>query len=568
MQIFRFSPVTTARAAAVGLTGTLLAAASAHAAGCPGNPDAIGTSRTIVVAPGVYSRVGVMQYPNTLPLAEKEVVITFDDGPLPPASNQVLDTLAAQCVKATYFLVGEMARNFPTVVRRIHDEGHTIGTHSENHHIPFEKLPVDKLRWEIDEGIADVAAAAGNTRYVAPFFRIPGLGRSDQVESELAARSLVVFSSDTVADDWHRHITPNQIIALAVSRLQRLGKGILLLHDIHKWTAAALPGLFKALKDKGFTIVQVVGPEQAILAAGDTPREQATAPEQAAGVAAAAPVPAAQLETKPDAAPAEAPITTAAQPSAEPTKTEGQSGEGERNEAKAVEAKADHEAKADDQAKAAEAKVSEAKTTDTETADTKAAETKPAETNATEIGGTDAAAADANIKGTKTAEADADGKSVAEKPGPKKWLIAISMAGQLSIDDGRTEPTWPAISLPTAPDLVLLLPVPDASSFDPAYAVEPAAWLALQSDAANPQWPAQAALALPTADPELPAPSVQDTGLAADSLQPDDHIPGSPPNDSDAKRHSALPALTHSAAREPQEPAAGDVPTFPPPNEP
>jgi peptidoglycan/xylan/chitin deacetylase (PgdA/CDA1 family) len=161
----------------------LFIAGPVAAAECPGHPDAIGTSRTIVVAPGAYSRLGTIQYPDTLPLVDKEVVITFDDGPLPPSSNRILDTLAAQCVKATFFLVGEIARSFPTVVRRIHEEGHTIGTHSEDHPLHFDRLSADELHWEIEEGIADVAAAVGNTQDLAPFFRIPGFGRSEEVET-------------------------------------------------------------------------------------------------------------------------------------------------------------------------------------------------------------------------------------------------------------------------------------------------------------------------------------------------------------------------------------------------
>jgi peptidoglycan/xylan/chitin deacetylase (PgdA/CDA1 family) len=225
---------------------------------CPGNPDALGTSRVIAIDPDQLQRVGRMQYPDSLPLADKEVVLTFDDGPLPPYSNQILDILAAQCVKATYFMVGTMARAYPQVVRRVYEAGHTIGTHSDNHPMHFSRLPIEKLRQEIDGGIADVSAALGDRKYLAPFFRIPGLDRSDTVDSELAARSLTVFSSDTVADDWHRRISPSQITALALKRLEARGKGILLLHDIHATTVAALPALLKGLKDNGFRIVQVV----------------------------------------------------------------------------------------------------------------------------------------------------------------------------------------------------------------------------------------------------------------------------------------------------------------------
>jgi peptidoglycan/xylan/chitin deacetylase (PgdA/CDA1 family) len=244
--------------ATLGLVAPACIPGAAVAEECPGHPDALGTSRVLVVDPAKISRVGVMQYPQSLPLADKEVVLTFDDGPLPPHSTAVLDILAAQCVKATFFLVGEMAREFPSVVRRIHEEGHTIGTHSEHHPLRMHKLPIEKVRAEIDRGIADVGGALWDQKDLAPFFRIPGLARSDAIEKELADRSLVVFSSDTVADDWHRRIRPTDISRLALSRLEARGKGILLLHDIHHVTVAALPELLSKLKAAGFHVVHVV----------------------------------------------------------------------------------------------------------------------------------------------------------------------------------------------------------------------------------------------------------------------------------------------------------------------
>jgi peptidoglycan/xylan/chitin deacetylase (PgdA/CDA1 family) len=251
--------------------------AGQDAANCPGRPDALGTSRVLAIDPAQYPRIGRMQYPDSLPLADKEVVLTFDDGPLLPYSNQILDILASQCVKATYFLVGEMARAFPATVRRIYEEGHTIGTHSEDHPTQFGQLPVEKMRHEIDWGISDVSAALGDPKYLAPFFRIPGLARSDIVESELAARGLTVFSSDTDADDWHHRISGQQITALAIRRLEARDKGILLLHDIHPATVAALPGLLKELKDKGFHIVQVVPAASHVIAMANKPKAQSLA---------------------------------------------------------------------------------------------------------------------------------------------------------------------------------------------------------------------------------------------------------------------------------------------------
>ena len=247
------------------------------AANCPGHPDALGTSRVLALDPAEYPRVGRMQYPDSLPLNDKEVVLTFDDGPILPYSDQILDILASQCVKATYFLVGEMARVFPATVRRIYEEGHTIGTHSEDHPTRFGQLPVEKIRHEIDWGISDVSASLGDSKYLAPFFRIPGLARSDIVERELAARGLTIFSSDTDADDWHHRISGKQIIALAMQRLEARGKGILLLHDIHPATVAALPGLLKELKDNGFHIVQVVPAASYVIAMANKPRARTLA---------------------------------------------------------------------------------------------------------------------------------------------------------------------------------------------------------------------------------------------------------------------------------------------------
>jgi peptidoglycan/xylan/chitin deacetylase (PgdA/CDA1 family) len=254
--------------ATVILTAGLIAALSAvsnisaasAAETCPGNPNALGTTRVLTIDTTQYTRIGAMDHGAELPLADKEVVLTFDDGPLPRYTNQVLDILAAQCVKATFFLIGEAAHAYPATVRRIFADGHSIGTHSEDHPLRFGKLPPLQVEYEIDKGIIDVGAALGDSRQVAPFFRVPGLAHSDTIENELAARHLIWFGSDTVADDWHPRTSPKKIIALAMSRLEARGKGILLLHDIHRATAVALPGILKELKDRGFHVVQVASP--------------------------------------------------------------------------------------------------------------------------------------------------------------------------------------------------------------------------------------------------------------------------------------------------------------------
>jgi peptidoglycan/xylan/chitin deacetylase (PgdA/CDA1 family) len=229
--------------------------------GC--NPTALGTSRTIFVDPQVHSRIGAMSYPETLPLRDKEVVLTFDDGPERPNTGDVLDILASECVRATFFIVGRMAKIHPKLVRRAVDEGHTVGTHTMNHPLHFRALPFDRARQEIEAGIQATSAALGDPTRLAPFFRFPGFGRTEAAEQYLASRGLMVWSADFPADDW-RKISPEEVARRALSRLEEHGKGVLLLHDIHKRTVEALPIIFEALKAWGYHVVHVrqAAPEQ------------------------------------------------------------------------------------------------------------------------------------------------------------------------------------------------------------------------------------------------------------------------------------------------------------------
>ncbi len=240
-----------------GTPAILLAGTPAHASDCSGKPDVLGTSRTLVVDPTEHLRIGTMQYPETLPLKDHEVVLTFDDGPIPAHTNPILDVLASQCVKATFFIVGQMARNFPATVRRVRDLGHTIGTHSQTHPYHFGNMPPERMKAEIEDGIKNTAEALNDPAAMAPFFRFPGLGRTEAMESYLASRGIMTWSADFPADDW-LHISSKQVISTALSRLEARGKGVLLLHDIQPRTQAALPTLLHELKVRGYRIVHVV----------------------------------------------------------------------------------------------------------------------------------------------------------------------------------------------------------------------------------------------------------------------------------------------------------------------
>src|SRR5262245_41759145 len=245
------------------LVAALFAVTGGVAAAECDNPNALGVSRILVVDPAALPLIGTMSYHDTLPLEDHEVVLTFDDGPLPRHTEPVLNILASECVKATYFMVGRMATAYPTWARKVAAAGHTVGTHSQSHPLTFHRMPLDKATQEIDQGFASVQAALGDDYKVAPFFRYPGLLHQANSEAYLAERGIMAWSADVPSDDWKRRVPAKEIVERSVSRLEAKGRGILLLHDIHKKTVAALPDLLAELKARGFKIVHVVpGPQQ------------------------------------------------------------------------------------------------------------------------------------------------------------------------------------------------------------------------------------------------------------------------------------------------------------------
>ncbi|MDU6729090.1 MAG: polysaccharide deacetylase family protein [Bradyrhizobium sp.] len=237
--------------------GSGLGSPGAAAAECPGHPNALGTSRVLVVDPQEHPRIGAMQYKETLPLRDHEVVLTFDDGPVPKYSNQVLQILADECVKATFFTIGRQAKADPEGVRKLAAAGHTVGTHSQNHPLSFNRMTLDQVKPEVDQGIASTAAALSDPSALSPFFRVPGLLRGEAVENYAGTLGLQMWSADFLADDW-RSISGTKVYELAIKRLEARGKGILLLHDIHARTVDALPKILTELKAKGYRIVHVV----------------------------------------------------------------------------------------------------------------------------------------------------------------------------------------------------------------------------------------------------------------------------------------------------------------------
>jgi peptidoglycan/xylan/chitin deacetylase (PgdA/CDA1 family) len=154
-----------------------------------------------------------------------------------------------------------MALKYPSIVRRIYLEGHTVASHTQNHHLPFASLPETKAKQEIEMGISSIGAVLGGVNRVAPFFRFPGLGKSVVMENYLKTRSLSIWSADFGADDWKR-ITALDVIDRAERRIMQKRKGILLLHDIHCRTVIALPSLLRSLKQSGYRMIHALPPKQ------------------------------------------------------------------------------------------------------------------------------------------------------------------------------------------------------------------------------------------------------------------------------------------------------------------
>jgi peptidoglycan/xylan/chitin deacetylase (PgdA/CDA1 family) len=226
---------------------------------CPGHPDALGTARVLSVSASTTPRGGRKQFPATLPLAPKEVVLTFDDGPWPGPTAKVLDALKRECVHATFFLLGRNAAAAPALARRELAEGHTIAHHSFAHPL-LAHMSLAAADAEIDRGIAAVERAVyGNTsaKPRTPFFRFPGFAGSPALLARMQARGLVVFGADLWASDWNP-MSPAQQLALTLARLDTTRGGIVLFHDTKSQTAAMLPTFLRALKSRGYRVVHLV----------------------------------------------------------------------------------------------------------------------------------------------------------------------------------------------------------------------------------------------------------------------------------------------------------------------
>lgn len=225
------------------------------------NPDALGVSRILEVdtTDGLY--LGQL-YSGKLPLEPKEVVLTFDDGPLPHNTDRVLAALEKECVKATYFIVGQMAKAYPDTLKKIAAAGHTVGYHTMTHPLDMVKRPLDWAKGNISDGwrtVDTILYGQAGDKPAVPFFRYPGLFNSAAINQWFNGLNIGVFAADATGNDWVRGYDAPKVMDFALKDLDRAGQtGILLLHDTKDSTATMTPLLLRELKARGYKVVHLV----------------------------------------------------------------------------------------------------------------------------------------------------------------------------------------------------------------------------------------------------------------------------------------------------------------------
>ncbi len=228
--------------------------APATTKGCAPRPGRLGVSRVVEIDSSGGPGFGLQQYRAHDFLRDKEVVLTFDDGPSRVHTRRVVAALSAHCTLATFFMVGRMAISDPRMVREVARQGHTVALHTWSHR-NLRAIGFKRARYEFEFGLSTVQVALGVN--VAPFFRFPYLADSGAMRDYLGKRNIAVFSIDVDSKDFATR-SPQRMQQRTLSRLRKAGKGILLFHDIQTSTARGIGGLLNALAAGGYKVVHLV----------------------------------------------------------------------------------------------------------------------------------------------------------------------------------------------------------------------------------------------------------------------------------------------------------------------
>jgi peptidoglycan/xylan/chitin deacetylase (PgdA/CDA1 family) len=220
------------------------------------NPNALGVARVVEIDTTGGPGFGFETFKQFDFLTDKEVVLTFDDSPWPVNTPAVLKALADECTKGLFFSVGKHATYHPEILRQVLAQGHTVGTHTWSHlNLNSKKLTEQQAKDEIEKGFSAVKLALGTEP--APFFRFPQLQHNPAMVSYLGTRNVAMWSTDLDSFDFRKGATPEKIVETVMTKLDKLGKGIILMHDFQKHTGEALPTLLARLKAGGYKIVQI-----------------------------------------------------------------------------------------------------------------------------------------------------------------------------------------------------------------------------------------------------------------------------------------------------------------------
>jgi peptidoglycan/xylan/chitin deacetylase (PgdA/CDA1 family) len=250
-------------AAGFAATATAPSAAGVATSNIPAcdKPGGMGLARIVEIDTTGGPGFGFEHFKQYDFLRDKEVVLTFDDGPWPENTPAVLKALADNCLKATFFEIGEHAMWHPQITKQVIEAGMTVGSHTWSHkdlaRNPYAS-DLDLAKQEIEMGASAVHMAAGVP--IAPFFRFPSLQHPPALLAYLGERNIATFSTDIDSSDFKIH-KPEQVIKSVMSKLEKRGKGIVLMHDFQRATAEAMPELLQQLKAGGYKVVHLL-PQQ------------------------------------------------------------------------------------------------------------------------------------------------------------------------------------------------------------------------------------------------------------------------------------------------------------------
>ena len=192
-----------------------------------------------------------------------EVILTFDDGPRPGKTTEILATLDQFGVKATFLMLGSAAQAHPALAQQVAAHGHTVGSHTFEH-VDLNTLSRQAALDEIAKGERAVQLAlAGGGQALSPFFRFPYLSQTGFLRTNLMQGSMVILDVDIDSKDYYKD-TPEVIAARTLSRLEARGSGIILFHDIHQRTVETLPLFLAQLEERGYSVVRLVPQDDGI----------------------------------------------------------------------------------------------------------------------------------------------------------------------------------------------------------------------------------------------------------------------------------------------------------------